>query len=152
MTGGEIETYLFDGMREIIAADKASLYPMVSPELSGSVYYRGTRPLQNEEGATAKEDVVVAVIAGNDRQIQKGSCVVNVYVPDTVVASGAHMKNKSRTDMLEAWAKTLPLLLSRRGDVTFSRSSMVLTLPEDSIKQHFVSLKMDFKLLNENSD
>ena len=150
MTGGEIEQFLYEGMKALIASDKAAATPIVSPALSGGVYYRGTRPVQREQGGTDAEDVVVAVIAGNDRQVQKGSCVVNIYVPDITVQSGAHMKDKSRTDMVEAWAKTLPPLLTRRGDIYFSASSMVMTLAEESIHQHFVSLKMDFRLLNEN--
>lgn len=152
MTGGEIEQFLYEGMKALIASDKAAATPMVSPALSGEVYYRGMRPVQREQGGTDTEDVVVAVIAGNDKQLQKGSCVVNIYIPDTTVQSGAHLKNKSRTDMVETWANTLPKALTRRGDIYFSKSSIVMTLQEEAIHQHFVSLKMDFALLNENFD
>ena len=148
MTGGEIENFLYEGMKAIIASDRASASPVVRPALSGKVYYRGTRPLQREQSGTDREDVVVACTEGDDHQIQKGECVVDIYVPDITVASGAHMKNKSRTDQLEAWAKTLPSLLTRRGDIYFTRSAMVLTRPEEAIRQHYVSLRMEFRLLN----
>lgn len=148
MTSGEIESFLFESMRAIVASDREAESPMVSPALSGDVYYRGMRPMQREQGGTDMEDIVVAVIAGNDRQVQTGSCVVNIYVPDIHVQSGAFMKDKTRTDMVEVWAKTLPTLLTRRGDILFSASSIVMTLAEESIHQHFVSLKMDFRLLN----
>ena len=152
MTGGEIETFLYDGMKALAVSDQASDSPMVSPALSGGVYYRGMRPMQNEQGETGKEDIVVAVITGNAKQFQKGSCVVNVYIPDTHTASGAWMRTKNRTDAVEAWAETLPKLLSRRGDILFEKSGMVMTLQEEATHEHFVSLKMDFTLLNENFD
>lgn len=152
MTGGEIETFLYDGMNALVASDQASESPMVSPALSGGVYYRGMRPMQNEQGVVGKEDIVVAVITGNSKQLQKGSCVVNIYIPDTRTASGAWMRTKGRTDAVEAWAETLPKLLSRRGDILFEKSGMVMTLQEEATHEHFVSLKMDFTLLNESFD
>lgn len=152
MTGGDIEKFLYEGMKAIISSDSASSAPMVAPALSGSVYYRGMRPMQNEQGAVKKEDTVVAVITGNAKQLQKGSCVVNIYVPDTQTASGAWMRTKGRTDTVEAWANTLPKQLSRRGDILFEKSGMVMTLQEEATHEHFVSLKMDFTLLNESFD
>ena len=151
MSGGEIETYLYEAMKSIIADDKASVHPMLETPLSGSVYYKGTRPLQKEQGGTDKEDVIVACLAGNESQLQSGSCVVNVYIPDCLTNSGMYMRDKRRTDVVEAWLKTIPALLSV-NDIYFKRSSMVLTIEEMSIHQHFVSLKMDFQLLNESYD
>lgn len=152
MTGGEIERFLFEGMRALVASDREAESPMVSPALSGDVYYRGMRPVQNEQGAANREDIVVAVLAGNEKQFQKGSCVVNIYIPDIRTASGAEMRDKGRTDSVEAWAKTLPKQLSRRGDILFEKSGIVMTLQEEALHEHFVSLKMDFTLLNENFD
>ncbi len=152
MTGGELEKFLYEGMKALVASDKAAASPMVSPALSGGVYYRGTRPMQNEQGAANKEDIVVAVLTGNEKQFQKGSCVVNIYIPDIRTASGATMRNKERTDIVEAWAKTLPKQLTRRGDILFEKSGMVMTLQEEALREHFVSLKMDFTLLNESFD
>lgn len=152
MTGGELEKFLYEGMKALVASDKAAASPMVSPALSGGVYYRGTRPMQNEQGEVNKEDIVVAVLTGNEKQFQKGSCVVNIYIPDIRTTSGATMRDKQRTDTVEAWAKTLPKQLSRRGDILFEKSGMVMTLQEEALREHFVSLKMDFTLLNENFD
>lgn len=152
MTGGEIERFLFESMRALVASDREAESPMVSPALSGDVYYRGMRPMQNEQGAANREDIVVAVLAGNEKQFQKGSCVVNIYIPDIRTASGAEMRDKGRTDSVEAWAKTLPKQLSRRGDILFEKSGIVMTLQEEALHEHFVSLKMDFTLLNESFD
>ncbi len=134
MTGGEMETYLFERIKTL------------APPISGKVYYRGTRPVQNDRN-TGTEDCVVAVTTGTGLQIEKGTCVVNIYIPDIRVASGMFIYDKSRCDAVGRWLDTLPDTLTAMGDVKFERNSMVLTLPEENLKEHFVSLKMDFKLL-----
>lgn len=148
MTGGEIETLLFENMKAIIKADKESASPMVNPALSGKVYYRDMRPIQNEPTQANVEDTVVAVIAGKGNIEQRGSCVVNVYVHDIMTKSGLNVRNKRRTDMIEAWMDTIPDTLSAMSNVYFEKSSTILTIPNDNIKEHFVSLKMDFWVLN----
>ena len=135
MTGGEITKVLYQCV-------KAMDLPV-----TGEVYYKGMRPLQNGDDP-GKEDIVVAVLTGTAGQIQKGSCVVNVYVPDTQVASGAFLWNKRRTDEIERWLASLPKELTRRSGILFKPSGMIATLAEEKVKEHFVSLKMDFKLLN----
>lgn len=152
MTGGKLETILRDSIIALLTEDQASTSPHIVPALTGGVYFRGMRPMQNEPGIANKEDAVVAVISGNEKQFQSGSCVVNIYVPDTKTASGAYMRTKGRTDQIEEWAVKVPKLLSRRGDILFEKSGMVITIKEEGINEHFVSLKMDFTLLNENFD
>jgi hypothetical protein len=147
MTGSEIQNILYDGMKALLEADRASEHPALMPPLSGKVYRKGHRPEQSGQPQRDKEDIVVAVIAGNDEQIQKGSCLVNVYIPDTLTTSGAYHQSR-RTEMAERWLKGVPKALSRMGDVSFKRSAMILTLEKAEIHQHYASLKMDFKLLN----
>ena len=135
MTAGEIAKVLYECV-------KAMDLPV-----TGEVYYKGMRPLQNGDDP-GKEDIVVAVLTGTAGQIQKGSCVVNVYVPDTQVASGAFLWNKRRTDEIERWLASIPREVTRRSGILFKPSGMIATLAEEKVKEHFVSLKMDFKLLN----
>ena len=135
MTGGEIEKVLYQCVKAI------------GLPVSGEVYYRGMRPLQNGDDQ-GKEDIVVAVLTGTADQVQKGSCLVNVYVPDVLVPSGAYLKDKRRTDDVERWLADVPRELTRRSGILFRPSGMILTLEEDGLKEHFVSLKMDYKLLN----
>lgn len=137
MTGGQLETILYNAL-------KAMALP-----INGEVYYSGMRPTQNGNDPN-KEDIVVRSLTGDNKQVQKGSCLVNVYVPDITVASGAVLKDKRRTDTLEQWATTLPTVLTRATGILFRPSGMITTLKEPDIKEHFVSLKMDFKLLNEH--
>ena len=137
MTGGEMEKVLYQGV-------KAMDYPV-----TGEVYYRGTRPLQNGDDP-GKEDIVVSVLTGTADQVQKGSCLVNVYVPDVMVASGAWMKDKRRTNFMELWLAGVPKKLTAISGILFRPSAMIVTLKHEGLKEHFVTLKMDFKLLNEN--
>lgn len=137
MTGGQLETILYNALKA-----------MVLP-INGEVYYSGMRPTQNGNDPN-KEDIVVRSLTGDNKQVQKGSCLVNVYVPDITVASGAVLKDKRRTDTLEQWATTLPTVLTKATGILFRPSGMITTLKEPDIKEHFVSLKMDFKLLNEH--
>ena len=62
MTGGEITKVLYQCV-------KAMDLPV-----TGEVYYKGMRPLQNGDDP-GNEDIVVAVLTGTAGQIQKGSCV-----------------------------------------------------------------------------
>ena len=137
MTAGEIAKVLYECV-------KAMDLPV-----TGEVYYKGMRPLQNGDDP-GKEDIVVAVLTGTAKQIQKGSCVVNVYVPDTQVASGAFLWSKRRTDEIEKWMEKVPRELTRMSGILFTPSGMIATLAEEKVREHFVSLKMDFKLLNDN--
>lgn len=137
MTGGQLETILYNAL-------KAMDLP-----INGEVYYSGMRPTQNGNDPN-KEDIVVRSLTGDNKQVQKGSCLINVYVPDITVASGAVLKDKRRTDTLEQWVATLPKALTRATGILFRPSGMITTLKEPDIKEHFVSLKMDFKLLNEH--
>ena len=137
MTAGEIAKVLYECVRAM------------DLPVTGEVYYKGMRPLQNGDDP-GQEDIVVAVLTGTAKQIQKGSCVVNVYVPDTQVASGALLWSKRRTDEIERWMEKVPRELTRMSGILFKVSGMIATLAEEKVREHFVSLKMDFKLLNEN--
>jgi len=147
MTGSEILEILYNGVKALLAADRESEQPVITPPLSGQLYRKGHRPEQSGQPQRDKEDTVVAVIAGSDSQIQKGSCLVNVYIPDTLTSGGAFLQSR-RTEQAERWLKGLPGALSRMGDVSFKPSAMILTLEKAEIHQHYASLKMDFRLLN----
>ncbi len=134
MTCDELETLLYD---RVVAANLP---------ISGKVYYRGTRPLQNENDEH-KEDCTVCVLKGTGSELAKGTCVVNVYVPDVRTASGTYMKNILRCKQISGMLDVLPMTLRKGGIVYFSRSEMITTEQEPDLKEHFVSLKMDFKFI-----
>ena len=146
MTAGEIETLL----RQRIIAE--------NPPITGSVYFKGMRPRMNPHGETVPhitdpedgeirlEDCEVMVPVGKGSELVEGTCIVNIYVPDTLTPSGVYMRNKRRTDELEAWLLELPEAI-RDGEVYFKRDGLISTIEEPKTNEHFVSLKMRFKVI-----
>lgn len=118
--------------------------------VAGSVYYRGLRPIQ--KNATAyKEDIVVAFLTGTNGDIQKGTCLVNVYIPDVQASSGLFYADKKRCAAIAALLELFPSYATENDEsIYFCQSDMIYSFAEESIHQHFVSLKMDFKVQNEN--
>ncbi|MGM9810960.1 MAG: hypothetical protein ACI30J_08875 [Paludibacteraceae bacterium] len=137
MTCDELETLLYERVK------KACL------PISGQVYYRGMRPIQNEQDEH-KEDCVVSVLTGTGGEVAKGSCLVNVYVPDILVSSGLYLKNRERCSEISEVLDTLPEVLRKECPVYFTRSEMILTESVPDLREHFVSLKMDFKFIQSN--
>lgn len=141
MNGETIEKRLFD----LIRAYNESVL-----KVAGSVYYHGLRPIR--KNATAyKEDIVVAFLTGTNGDVQQGTCLVNVYVPDIHADSGMFYADKQRCAVIASLLEKFPSYATEHDAyIYFRQSEMIYTFAEDSINQHFVSLKMDFKVLNEN--
>lgn len=138
MTAPELETLLYDLTRS------------VGLDISGTVYKRGLRPLQNEQD-THSEDAVIGVISGNAEEVQKGTCVINIYVPDILTTTGEYLENKNRTAVLAENIEVLPKKFRNNAKkVYFSLSEQVAVLDEPNTHEHFVSLKMDYKVLQEH--
>lgn len=137
MTCDELETLLYEGV-------KSACLP-----ISGKVYYRGMRPIQNERDAH-REDCVVSVLTGAGGELAKGSCLVNVYIPDIQVSSGLYLKDRERCIAISELLDRLPEVLRKECPVYFSRSEMIVTESVPELREHFVSLKMDFKFIQSN--
>ena len=135
MTGGEVENILRE---RIIKAE---------PPISGGVYFKEMRTRHDNTGGL--EDCEVMVLTGKGLDKLEGTCVVNIYVPDTLTASGLYLRSKRRTDALEKWLETLPQTI-RDGSIYFTRDGLITTIKEPDTKEHFVSLKMRFKVIEEN--
>lgn len=136
MTAGEIETLVRKRIIEL------------SPPITGGVYFKDMRPRQND-GDAHLEDCEVMIPTGSGTEVVEGTCIVNIYVPDTLTASGIYMRTKKRTDLLESWLDGVPAAI-RDGNVYFRRDGIIATLREESTNEHFVSLKMKFKVLQSN--
>lgn len=136
MTGGEIENILRE---RIINAN---------PPISGSVYFKDMRSRQGRTDGDL-EDCEVMVLTGKGLELLEGTCVVNVYVPDTLTASGLYLRSKRRTDAIEKWLEGVPMAI-RDGSLYFSRDGLITTIAEPDTHEHFVSLKMKFKVIEEN--
>lgn len=140
MNGEAIEKRLFD---LAMSFNDAHLH------VDGGVYYRELRPMR-KNSSSYKEDIIVAFKTGNGEDIQSGTCLLNVYIPDIQANSGMFYKNKERcievANILEQFHK----FANENADIYFKQDGMIYTIAEESIKQHFVSLQMNFKVLNEN--
>lgn len=110
--------------------------------VSGDVYKFGIRPRNSE-----KEDVVVKFITGLDNQIQTGVVLVNIFIPDISIGKdGVKVRNINRCKEIETianeWVNSLKGL-----EYKFSLASTIQTFEDEEIKQHFVSVRLKFKLL-----
>lgn len=66
-------------------------------EIRGTVYRSEMRPAD----ATG-EDLIVKFLAGTDEQIQRGTVILNLYVPDINFKDGRKVADKNRIGVLQA--------------------------------------------------
>ena len=140
MNSDVVEKRLFDAVSE---------YVLNHMPIGGRVYYRGLRPIA--KAGDFEEDAVVAFLTGVNGDVQSGTCLVNVYVPDTQAQSGTYYTNKLRCAEIAELLEDFPDFANHLDkDLYFKQSDMIFTMAEEEIAQHFVSLKMEFKVLNEH--
>ena len=111
--------------------------------INGSVYKFGMRPKDSN-----LEDAVVKFVTGLDGEIQEGVVVVNIYVLDLEVYNdGIMRKDITRCTELETaakeWVKSLTTTIS---SYKFKLAKTIYTEEEPVIKQHFITVKLKFKL------
>lgn len=109
---------------------------------SGNVYRHDKRPLKSRS-----EDIVVAFIAGVDSQIQEGTVIVNVYVPD-IPFDGRMVQDDARVGFLEEQARVLHEEF-RGGDYYVYKDGTPHTVDVDEISQHCIVIRLRFKLLTD---
>ena len=116
--------------------------PLVSI-ISGKVYKYGTRPRDSK-----KEDAVVKFVTGFDSQIQSGTVVINTYVPDfDAFQNGVLVRDITRCTEIEVAAnKWIDSLTVEKTDYNFRLSQTIYTEEEPEINQHFVSIRLRFRL------
>lgn len=112
--------------------------------ITGQVYKYGMRPRDS-----GSEDAVVKFVTGLDNQIQTGTVVINIYVPDIdPFDNGVLVRDITRCTEIETtartWVKSLTVAVS---DYRFSLAQTIYTEEEEAIGQHFVSIRLNFQLL-----
>lgn len=115
----------------------------LSKFIGGTVYKFGMRPMNS-----TKEDAVVKFVVGIDGQIQTGSLVVNIYIPD-IDSSGSEIlvRDIARLTEIESAAKDWVYSLSAAdSDYIFSLAATIQSFEEPQIHQHFVSVRLEYKL------
>ena len=93
MNSETIETRIHDMVEAFIKDEYLTI--------GGKVYYRGSRPIGKNQSSYA-EDAVVAFLTGTSGDIQKGTCLVNVYTNDIKAPSGMYYKDKTRCEEIAA--------------------------------------------------
>jgi len=116
--------------------------PLVSI-INGKVYKFGMRPRDSK-----KEDAVVKFVTGFDSQIQSGTVVINIYVPDfDAFQNGVLVRDITRCTEIEVAAnKWIDSLTVEKTDYNFRLSQTIYTEEEPEINQHFVSIRLRFRL------
>lgn len=135
MTALELEQFLYDKVKKFLAGT-----------LSGGVYKSGIRPaleVPNEH----KEDAVVGVLTGTGAELQRGTCYVNVYIPDIEISGGYYVQNKTRCAEIAKKINNLDVYLRQGENIYFTKPDMIVVLEEEKLREHFVSLKLEFKVL-----
>ncbi|MDR0385394.1 MAG: hypothetical protein LBH60_04895 [Prevotellaceae bacterium] len=109
--------------------------------INGGIYKFGTRPKDS-----TNEDAIVKFVQGYDDQIQSGTVVVNVYVPDfDPYKNGVLVRDITRCEEIEIaaneWVQTLTA-----ENYKFKLAQTIYTQEEPEINQHFVSIRLRLRL------
>lgn len=131
-TGKEIETDL----RSLI------IHSSLARGVNGKVYRGGYRPRDSK-----KEDIVVSFLEGTATLPQRGIVNVYIYVPDILSKDNVPIENGQRTDELETLAANWLDGINGMLGYDWWPDEAIHTENDEEIHQHFVYLKLNFKLI-----
>ena len=119
----------------------------LATQLSGRVY-RGTPESSYRPRDSQKEDAIVIFTAGKPGQVQTGAITVNIYVPDIdPYNNGIFAEDGKRTAEIEQLAQEwVDSLIDNVYTYDFEQSDTIYTEAEPKINQHFVVVKLKYKL------
>lgn len=119
----------------------------LATQLSGRVY-RGTPESSYRPRDSQKEDAIVIFTAGKPGQVQTGAITVNIYVPDIdPYNNGILAEDGKRTAEIEQLAQEwVDSLIDNVYTYDFEQSDTIYTEAEPKINQHFVVVKLKYKL------
>ena len=117
----------------------------LAQSVSGKIYRKGYRPLNSQA-----EDITVGFVTGVAGEIQEGVVVINVYVADIdAIGNGTMVENGARTTEIERLADDwVQSLTASRSDYLFELSQTIYTEAEREVHQHFVSIRLNYRLYN----
>lgn len=113
-------------------------------EIGGEVYPDDERPPNSRE-----EDVVISFLNGMNGQLQTGVVIINVYIPDCYKSSGRMVKYKDRVKQIEKIANEIPSTMNGCSPMFFWIEGTPNTKKFDDIKQHAVTIRLNFKLITD---
>lgn len=117
----------------------------LAQSVSGKIYRKGYRPLNSQA-----EDITVGFVTGVTGEIQEGVVVINVYVADIdAIGNGTMVENGARTTEIERLADDwVQSLTTSRSNYLFELSQTIYTEAEREVHQHFVSIRLNYRLYN----
>jgi hypothetical protein len=116
-------------------------------EISGEVYRSGYRPRDSR-----LEDAIVIFTTGLPDEIETGVVTINVFVPDIdPFNNGVLVEDGERTSALEALAQSwVDSLSAAMSNYAFELQQTIYTEAEPDINQHFVVVKLKYRLFERN--
>ena len=115
-------------------------------KISGNFYPSDCRPADSKV-----EDAVLTVSKATADQIQEGRARINVFVPDIDNGTGRPVPDKERLDELSSLDELIIDTLNNSDtDYCFDLSQATETVNAVDIKQHFVNIEIEFKLITFN--
>ena len=110
--------------------------------INGKMYRSGYRPKGSKQ-----EDLIINFTTGTPRQIQIGIVVLNIYIPD-ILNNENYVENGARCEEVEVIAQQWVSLLNKGSSAYyFELQQTIYTEYEKEINQHFVVVKLKYKLL-----
>ncbi|MBQ9546756.1 MAG: hypothetical protein IJU90_05670 [Bacteroidales bacterium] len=127
---------------DFLAMVKAS---PLAEAINGSVYHAGLRPRDSQ-----LEDITVSFVSGLTNQIQTGVIAISIFVPDIdPYRNGVYVEDMFRTSALERitqdWIDNLP---ETNTNYELRLQDTIATINEPTLKQHFISIMLHYKLFD----
>lgn len=110
--------------------------------IRGTVYRSEMRPADAKE-----EDLIVKFLSGTDEQIQRGTVIFNLYVPDIIYTDGRKVADKQRIGELEELMKRFSEEFDDADYCLTSSSTPYSTLNPD-IEQHLIVQRINFQRIS----
>lgn len=111
-------------------------------EIRGTVYRSEMRPAD----ATG-EDLIVKFLAGTDEQIQRGTVILNLYVPDINFKDGRKVADKKRIGELQAMILDFIETCDDTDYLIASDGTPYSTMNPD-IEQHLIVARIKFQRIS----
>lgn len=115
----------------------------LADEINGGIYRNGYRPRDSR-----KEDAVIIFTTSTADEVQEGVVTINIFIPDIDSDdNGTWIENGRRTEQIEIAAqKWFESLSTVKSNYLFSLKQAITTDEMPEINQHFVVVRLGFKL------
>ena len=110
--------------------------------IRGEVYRTDQRPANSPS-----EDLIVKFLSGNDEQIQSGTVVINLYVPD-IESSDGKTKDITRIGELQELIKKF-VSENEDTDYMISTERTPYSTKDPDIEQHLIVARLKFQRLSQ---